>query len=55
MVIHISRAATAGELAAVYVALSRLRRSESGSFLTVVCSAPELESYGRTWPEFYKC
>lgn len=55
MVIHISRAAKARELAAAYVALSRLRRSESGSFLTVVCSAPELESYGRTWPEFSKC
>jgi|HubBroStandDraft_3_1064219.scaffolds.fasta_scaffold01366_6 hypothetical protein len=55
MVIHISRAASAEELGAAYVALSRLRRSEGGSFLTVVCSAPELESYGRTWPEFNKC
>jgi hypothetical protein len=55
MVIHMSRAATAGDLAAAYVALSRLLRSASGSFLTVVCSAPELESYGRTWPEFNKC
>jgi hypothetical protein len=54
MVIHISRAATTGEMAAAYVALSRLRKCESGSFLTVVCSAPELESYGRTWPEFNK-
>jgi hypothetical protein len=55
MVIHISRATTAGELAADYVALSRLRRSERGSSLTVVCSAPELESYGRTWPAFNMC
>ncbi len=55
MVVHIGQAATAGQLAAVYVALSRLRRCEKGSFLTVVCSAPELEAYGRTWPEFSKC
>jgi hypothetical protein len=54
MVVHISRAATVGEMAAVYVALSRLRRSERGSLLTVVCSAPELEAYGMAWPEFVK-
>jgi hypothetical protein len=52
LVVQIGRAQTAEELGAVYVALSRLRRSESGSFLTVVCSAPELESYGKTWPTF---
>jgi hypothetical protein len=52
MVIQIGRAQTAEELGAVYVALSRLRRSQSGSYLTVVCSAPELESYGKTWPNF---
>jgi hypothetical protein len=50
MVIYIDKAATDADLAADYVALSRLRRSKQGSFLTVVCSAPELESYGRTWP-----
>jgi hypothetical protein len=52
LVVHISQAMTASDLAEIYVALSRLRSSEKGSFLTVVCSAPELETYGRTWPEF---
>lgn len=52
LVVRIGRAAAAGELAAAYVALSRLRRSEAGSHLTVVCSAPQLEGYGRTWPAF---
>jgi hypothetical protein len=27
-------------------------RRQKGSYLTVVCSAPELESFGRLWPEF---
>jgi hypothetical protein len=52
LVVHISKATTANDLVETYVALSRLRRSEKGSFLTVVCSAPELADYGRTWPEF---
>ncbi|WP_448381538.1 UvrD-helicase domain-containing protein [Gloeomargarita sp.] len=52
LVVHINKATTASDLAETYVALSRLRSSEKGSFLTVVCSAPELETYGRTWPEF---
>jgi hypothetical protein len=52
MVVHLGRARTPAHRAAAYVALSRLRRSEKGSFLAVVCSAPELEAYGRTWPAF---
>jgi hypothetical protein len=55
MVVQIGRARTPGERAAAYVALSRLRRSDRGSFLTVVCSAPELEAYGTTWPVFKRC
>jgi hypothetical protein len=52
MIVHVGRAGTPAERSAVYVALSRLKRSPVGSFLTVVCSAPELEVYGRTWPVF---
>jgi hypothetical protein len=55
MVIHLGKASTPAEWSAAYVALSRLRRSESGSFLAVICSAPEMEVYGRTWPEFRHC
>ncbi|MEL6468566.1 MAG: UvrD-helicase domain-containing protein [Cyanobacteria bacterium J06623_4] len=46
MVIGISQAT---DLAA-YVAMSRLKRHTGGSYLTVVCSDPKLESYGQTWP-----
>lgn len=52
IVIHVRRAVGAEGLAAIYAALTRLKRSEAGSHLTVVCSAPELLDYGRTWPEF---
>lgn len=38
--------------ATVYVAMSRLKRHAKGSHLTVVCSAPELKSYGETWPNY---
>lgn len=38
--------------ALVYTALTRLRRHEAGSALTVVSCCPELAAYGRSWPEF---
>lgn len=50
LVVQVGRADTPRALAAVYVALSRLKRHPQRSFLVVVCSAPELETYGRTWP-----
>ncbi len=40
------------DLAAAYVAMSRLKRHHGGSYLTVVCSNPELEEYGKTWESF---
>ena len=39
-------------LAAIYTGLTRIKRHPEGSFLTVVCVAPELADYGKTWPEF---
>jgi hypothetical protein len=36
----------------VYTAMTRLKKHASGSRLTVVCASPELEAFGRTWPEF---
>jgi len=36
----------------IYVALSRLKKNIDGSFLTVVCSAPEFEEFGSSWPSF---
>lgn len=51
LVIHITRAFTADSLALIYTGLTRLKRSVQGSYLTVVCSAPELSEFGRKWPE----
>ncbi|MDQ6907264.1 MAG: DNA helicase, partial [Chloroflexota bacterium] len=52
LVVHIANASSAGALAAVYVALSRLKWHAAGSYLTVVCSASNLRAYGQTWPDF---
>ena len=38
--------------AVVYSALTRILRHTSGSALTVVSSCPELDDFGRTWPDF---
>jgi len=51
LVVHIASAWGDQELASVYAALTRLKRSPQGSWLTVVCSAPELEEYGKTWAD----
>ena len=52
MVIFIRQLKTQEDASAIYVALSRLKRSPKGSVLTVVCCAPELEAYGKTWQQF---
>lgn len=54
LVVHLAHADSAPALAAAYVALSRLKWHADGSYLTVVCSTPRLEAYGRAWPTFSK-
>jgi hypothetical protein len=39
-------------LSLAYVAMSRLKRHVNGSYLTVVCSNPNLRDFGKTWPGF---
>ncbi|NOG70501.1 NERD domain-containing protein [Roseicella sp. DB1501] len=53
LVVYVSQFDLPESKAVIYAALTRLKRSPQGSFLTVVCSAnnPELIAYGRTWPE----
>lgn len=51
LVVYITKAANAESLALVYAGLTRLKRSQLGSWLTVVCAAPELAHYGRSFPE----
>lgn len=38
----------------IYAGLSRLKRSEKGSYMTVICSDPELENFGKQWPFYTK-
>ncbi len=52
LVICINSADSPKDLAAIYVALSRLKRYTRKSYLTVICSAPRLEEFGKTWPTF---
>lgn len=52
LVVYIDTASTYEARALLYVAMTRLKRHPQGNVLTVVCSAPELEAYGRTWPDF---
>lgn len=49
LVVHIGHAIGSDGFASIYAALTRLKRSPEGSWLTVVCSAPELSEYGKTW------
>lgn len=53
---HLVVAAGAAEggraLSAVYTGLTRLKSHPNGSRLTVVSAAPELDSFGKTWPVF---
>jgi len=52
LVVQINRANNYESCTNAYVAISRLKAHTSGSFITVVCSAPELEAFGRTMPGF---
>jgi hypothetical protein len=54
IVVYLGSARDQRALASAYVGLSRLKRHEQESLLTVICAAPELEAYGRTWPCFEK-
>lgn len=49
LVVQISKAAYPSDLALAYAAITRLKQDDRGCFLTVVCSAPELQEFGRTW------
>jgi hypothetical protein len=51
LVIYVADTSHVESLALVYAGLTRLKRSQEGSWLTVVCSSPALEKYGETWPK----
>ncbi|MCG7354507.1 nuclease-related domain-containing DEAD/DEAH box helicase [Roseomonas mucosa] len=50
LVIYLSMSGTPEQKAAIYAGLTRLKEHPEGSHLTVVCSDPALNEYGRTWP-----
>lgn len=50
LVVQVSNAFDTRGLSLAYVAITRLKRDDHGCYLTVVCSAPELQEYGATWP-----
>lgn len=54
LVVHVGHAVGDDSLASIYAALTRLKRSPSGSWLTVVCSAPELADFGSSWLEHHR-
>lgn len=52
LVVLITSAAQKESLALVYAGLTRLKRSRLGSRLTVICTVPQLDDYGKTFPEY---
>ena len=50
--LHLNKAIRSEDLAGAYAAITRLKRDVRVSYITVVCSAPQLVDYGRTWPIF---
>lgn len=49
LVVQISDASDRVGLALAYAGITRLKQDDRGCFLSVICSAPELREYGRTW------
>ena len=53
IVVYASQFRSPENRAVIYAALTRIKRSPQGSYLTVVCSAddPQIIAYGETWPD----
>lgn len=52
LVIYIGASIDSKTLALIYTGLTRLKRHEQGSCLTVVSSSQKLLEYGKGWPDF---
>lgn len=52
LVLYVSDTLSEQQMALVYTGLTRIKRHSEGSFLTVVSSLPDLDAFGRTWPEY---
>jgi hypothetical protein len=51
LVIFLSRKSSS-DTALAYTGMSRLKRSKDGSYLTVVCSNPQFNEFGKKWPDY---
>ena len=51
LLMHIPAGTTESNKRLVYTGLTRLLNSRFGSALTVLCQEPDLELYGRNWPD----
>lgn len=49
LVVQISASSDPTGMALAYAAITRLKKDDRGSYLTVVCSAPQLREFGQTW------
>jgi len=52
LVLCVERVRGYRSLAAIYAGITRVKRHDKGSYLTVVCSDPQLREDGRDWPEY---
>lgn len=52
LILFVSSVSRDADRALLYTALTRLRRHEQGSCLTVVSSCAELREFGRSWPDY---
>jgi hypothetical protein len=52
LVIYVTNKTDLKTLALIYTGLTRLKRHEEGSCLTVVSCSEKLLEYGKTWPDF---
>lgn len=52
LVIYLTEATDAKSLALIYTGLTRLKRSQQGSWLTIVSSAPQLVPFGKQFDEY---
>ena len=52
LIIFIGQSLDKKSSALIYTGLTRLKRHEDGSYLTIVSCADELMPYGKTWPKY---
>lgn len=52
LILYVSKAESLEQLSLVYTGMTRLKAVDRGAILTVISSAPSLESFGAGWPVF---